>query len=100
MIMEELEFDVQEYISLEETIKELTEKRDKIKEQMFDYLNVQKVSSMDFGDVQATIVSPKPSTSLDVKMVEQHEPETYSRLFEKYQKTTSKNPYIKVTIKK
>lgn len=90
---------MQRYADLEQTIKELTETKDKVRAEIQRAMEDYNIRSIDNDIVKLTLVAPSISTTIDTKALRISDPDTYEDLLENYPKTTERKQSLRVTIK-
>ena len=90
---------MQRYADLEQTIKELTETKDKVRAEIQRAMEDYNIRSIDNDIVKLTLVAPSISTTIDTKALRISDPVTYEDLLENYPKTTERKQSLRVTIK-
>ena len=90
---------MQRYADLENTIKELTETKEKVRAEIQRAMEDYNIRSIENDIVKITIVAPSVSTTIDTKALRISDPDTYDELLENYPKTIERKQSLRVTIK-
>lgn len=90
---------MQRYADLEQTIKELTETKDKVRAEIQRAMEDYNIRSIDNDIVKLTLVAPSISTTIDTKALRISDPDTYEELLDKFPKVTERRQSLRVTIK-
>lgn len=90
---------MQRYADLEQTIKELTETKDKVRAEIQRAMEDYNIRSIDNDIVKLTLVAPSVSTTIDTKALRISDPDTYEDLLDRFPKTTERRQSLRVTIK-
>ena len=90
---------MQRYADLEQTIKELEETKKEVRKELKSAMEFYNVRTIDNDIVRITVVPPTESVTINTKALRIDRPEVYEELIEAYPKRTSKDSYLRVTIK-
>lgn len=90
---------MQRYADLETTINELTETKEKVRDEIQRAMTDYGIISIENDIVKITRVAPSVSTTIDTKAVRIADPDTYEDLIEKYPKVTHRRESLRVKIK-
>lgn len=90
---------MQRYVELEETIKELEQTKKDVRSELKKAMEFYNVRTIDNDLVRITVVPPTESVTINTKALRIDRPEVYEELIESYPKRTSKDSYLRVTVK-
>lgn len=80
--------------------KDALEKIEKsVKEELEKAMDEFEINSVKTDKITITRVAESVTTSIDLKALEENEPECYQGLLEDYPKVTTKKAYVKFTVK-
>lgn len=79
--------------------KQLEEQEKKVKEELEKAMDEHNIKSIDNQFIKITRVAASSSTSVDLKALENEEPDLYRELIEDYPKVINRKAYIKFTVK-
>lgn len=90
---------MQDLWRVEQQKKEIDEKEKALKKDLQEMMKDDDFEAVEDEFLKVSIVSPKPSESIDMKALQKKEPELFEDLKKDYLKVVEKSPYLKVTVK-
>ena len=90
---------MQRYADLEETIKELENTKKEVRKELKKAMEFYNVRTIDNDIIRITIVPPTESVTIDTKALRISKPDIYDELIGSFPKRTTKDSYLRVTIK-
>lgn len=90
---------MQRYADLEQTIKELEQTKKDVRAELKRAMEDYNIRSIDNDILRITVVPPTESVTIDTKALRIAKPDIYDRLIGEYPKRTTKDSYVRVTLK-
>lgn len=90
---------MQRIADLENTIKELTDTKDKVRAELQQAMEYYGLRSVDNDILTITLVAPSVSTTIDTKLLRISDPDTYEELIDTYPKVTERRQSIRIKTK-